>query len=181
MRPQQPRPEPPAPQPAAPAPAPPAAPPARQGPELSVAVARTVAAGQGIFACEPGIDQAAHEALALLASGRGPVTAGAPVRAGNPAAADKLAPYASGACQAVAVVLPPGAQYTGYLYEAEDAQGAGDCQGGRECRIGRASWVGHPAVETAEGGPTLVWGVFRNNSPDRERRIRMTVFYQAAP
>jgi hypothetical protein len=77
----------------------------------------------------------------------------------------------------VAVVLPPAARYTGYLYEAADEWGGGGCAAGRECEIGACAWSGHPVVEQAPGRATLVYGVFRNASPDRERRARMTVYF----
>ena len=81
------------------------------------------------------------------------------------------------ACQALVVVLPPGARYTAYAYEASDAFGSGPCAAGEECGIGSASWTGEPTV-IHTSGPTVVYGVFRNASQGRQRRAVMTVYFE---
>jgi hypothetical protein len=79
-------------------------------------------------------------------------------------------------CQALVAVLPPGAGFTGYTYQASDAFGSGPCAGGEECAIGSASWTGAP-TEVHTAGPTLVYGVFRNASQGRERLATLTVYF----
>lgn len=79
-------------------------------------------------------------------------------------------------CQALVVVLPPGARYAAYSYQASDAFGSGPCPAGEECAIGSASWTGEPTVVHTDG-PTVVYGVFRNASQGRQRRAVLTVYY----
>jgi hypothetical protein len=79
------------------------------------------------------------------------------------------------ACQALVAVLPAGAEYVGYAYEASDAFGSGPCTAGEECAIGQASFTGQPTVVNTDG-PTLVYGVFHNRSQGRERRAQMIVY-----
>ncbi|MEM7480506.1 MAG: hypothetical protein AAF481_04990 [Acidobacteriota bacterium] len=81
-----------------------------------------------------------------------------------------------GSCLVVAAVLPKGARYTGYLYEVADALGTDSCLAGQECSLGDSRWSDHPTIEKTANG-TLLWGVFRNTSPDRERRARLTVYF----
>lgn len=92
-----------------------------------------------------------------------------------------LAPYATpGApCQLLVVVLPRGARYRGYGYQASDATTSGPCVGDEECEIGQAHWASHPVIERTPEG-TLLFAVFHNTSPDRERRARLTVYLTPA-
>jgi hypothetical protein len=101
---------------------------------------------------------------------------------GTPAAGEAAAlvtPFLrrDSACQALVVVLPPGAGYTAYAYEASDAFGSGSCTAGEECAIGSASWAGEPTV-VHTAGPTIVYGVFSNASQGRQRRAVMTVYFE---
>lgn len=106
----------------------------------------------------------------------GTVTAAAGLAAQTASAS--LAPYLDPAapCQLLAVVLPREARYRGYGYDASDAERSGSCVGGEECEIGACAWTSHPVVETGPGG-TIVFALFQNRSPDRERRARLTVYF----
>jgi hypothetical protein len=98
--------------------------------------------------------------------------------AAQAAAAPLLAPFldpASG-CQLLAVALPPAVRYKGYGFEASDAGRSGSCVGAEECEIGASAWTGHPMVEKTAAS-TLVFALFENRSPDRERRARLTVYF----
>jgi hypothetical protein len=94
------------------------------------------------------------------------------------AAEELLAPFSapSAPCQVLAVVLPKGARFRGYAYDVSDASAAGTCVGDQPCDVGQAHWGGHPAIEKCSEG-TLVYAVFENASPSRERRARLTVYF----
>ena len=79
-------------------------------------------------------------------------------------------------CGIAAVVLPAGAKFIGYRYEAVDARGAGECVADQECSIGAARWQGHPRFERG-AQRTVVWSVFENRSPERLRQARLTVYF----
>jgi len=100
---------------------------------------------------------------------------------GTPAAGEAAAlvtPFLrrDSACQALVAVLPPGARFTGYTYQASDAFGSGPCAAGEECAIGSATWTGEPTV-VHTAGSTLVYGVFRNASQGRERLATLTIYF----
>jgi hypothetical protein len=102
---------------------------------------------------------------------------------GTPAATETAAlvtPFLrrDSACQALVAVLPAGARFAGYTYQASDAFGSGECAASAECAIGSSSWAGAPA-EVHTAGPSLVYGVFRNASRGRERLARLTVYFAA--
>jgi hypothetical protein len=80
------------------------------------------------------------------------------------------------ACGAVAVVIPSGARYVGYRFEAIDGAGSGVCAADRPCSLPQARWQGHPKVERG-GERTVIWGVFANGSAERDRRARLTVYF----
>jgi hypothetical protein len=147
--------------------------------EAAVSVEQVVPPGGSLAGsgapCAPGADAAVREIAARLT---GVAAAGSALQEGGAAAA-ALAPYAQAdaACQVVAAVLPAGARYSGYLVEAADVSGSGACFAGQECEIGRCAWAGHPEV-VRSGEATLVFGVFRNASPDRVRRARLTVYFK---
>jgi hypothetical protein len=85
-----------------------------------------------------------------------------------------VAPVSTGV---VRVTLPGGARFTGYRYEAFDGWGGGDCVADQPCKVGDAHWQGHPAT-TRDGDRTTLAGTFVNASPARERRARLTAFFQ---
>lgn len=94
------------------------------------------------------------------------------------AAEDLLGPFlaAQAPCRVLAVVLPKGARFHGYAYEVSDASAAGTCVGDQPCDIGQAHWAGHPAIEKGAEW-TLVYAIFENGSPSRERRARLIVYF----
>jgi hypothetical protein len=150
--------------------------------ESAVAVEQVVAPGGSLTdsttPCAPGVADAVRQAAAYLAPAARAGYAGSPLHAGSADATSALAAFTSAdaACQVVAVVLPPGAKYTGYLYEATDETGSGSCAAGGECEIGACAWAGHPEIVRSTGS-TVVYGVFRNASPDLPRRARLTVYF----
>jgi hypothetical protein len=83
----------------------------------------------------------------------------------------------SSSCVALAVVLPAGARYVGFRYEAGERGTTGDCPIGGPCQIGDASWRGQPVI-TQESGITVVHAVFENRSLRRERLPRLTVYFR---
>jgi hypothetical protein len=93
--------------------------------------------------------------------------------AGSTAAAGHLGP--SSACQILGAVLPPGARYVGYRYEAEDQRTVGDCLADADCPMGQAVWHGHPAV-VRSGQSTAVAALFQNRA-GAPRRARFWVFF----
>lgn len=80
-------------------------------------------------------------------------------------------------CEVVAVVLPPGAKYTGYSYGARDSLDRGACISGNDCQIGAARWVGDPVVEKG-AHRTVVYGYFENHSPEEARFAELTVYFK---
>jgi hypothetical protein len=104
---------------------------------------------------------------------------------GLPAAAWALAPAdlgetlrpRDGWCQDVVGVLPQGARFIGFRYEAEDASGKGDCFGEEPCAIGRARWTSNPRIERT-APVTVIHASFVNESTSAERRARMTLYFQ---
>ncbi|HRC86846.1 MAG TPA: hypothetical protein PK413_14655, partial [Thermoanaerobaculia bacterium] len=79
-------------------------------------------------------------------------------------------------CQLLAVVLPKGARYKGYVYEVGEAGRNGSCVADGECEVGKAHWSGHPGIEKV-GDATVIWGLFTNLSSDRERRAKLVVYF----
>ena len=90
--------------------------------------------------------------------------------------ADSLRPR-DGACQDVIGVLPQGARFIGFRYEAEDAGGKGDCFGEEPCAIGQARWTTNPRIERT-ATVTVIHASFLNESASAERRARMTLYFQ---
>lgn len=90
-----------------------------------------------------------------------------------------LAPFLDprGPCQLLAAVLPPSSKYSGYAYEASDRTGGGACVGGESCEIGQAAWTDHPTVKKTPEA-TFLYGVFRNLSPNLERRAKLVVYFR---
>jgi hypothetical protein len=83
-------------------------------------------------------------------------------------------------CGVAAVVLPAGAKFVGYRYEAADARGSADCVGDQECGIGEARWLGHPNLERG-AGQTIVWSVIENRATEGVRQGRLTVYFRPPP
>jgi hypothetical protein len=120
---------------------------------------------------------------AAVASFAGPVADG--YGNGLPAAvapnvpADLAAAFGprDGACQDFAGVLPQGARFIGFRFEAEDPSGKGDCFGEDPCSIGQARWSNNPRIERT-ATVTVIHSSFANQSTSAERRARMTLYYQ---
>lgn len=100
----------------------------------------------------------------------------------DPATAAALEPFLapSSGCRLLALVLPPGARFLGYRYEASDASGSGDCLAGQDCAIGGCGFPAHAAVAR---GPqaTLIWTLFANRDPQRGRRAHLIAYFRPAP
>ena len=80
-------------------------------------------------------------------------------------------------CQLAGVVLPRSAAFSGYVLEAWDSLGGRTCRGDISCAVGKARWLSEPTV--VEGAERLVvYGIFKNSSTRRERRARMTIYFQ---
>ncbi|HVR30684.1 MAG TPA: hypothetical protein VMS86_14270, partial [Thermoanaerobaculia bacterium] len=82
-----------------------------------------------------------------------------------------------GACQDLVAVLPQGARFIGFRFEAEDGGGKGDCFGEEPCAIGSARWTTSPRIERT-ATVTVIHSSFLNESPSAERRARMTLYFQ---
>ncbi|HEX2165202.1 MAG TPA: hypothetical protein VHM02_14755, partial [Thermoanaerobaculia bacterium] len=116
---------------------------------------------------------AAGAALAAAARLAGRATGPQPLDGGA------LAAWTGGeGCQVLGVVLPAGATYRGYRYEAEGGAGSGRCYAGDPCPVDGALWPDRPAIRPLDDGSTLVYGLFLNTSPERARRARLTVYYR---
>ncbi len=94
----------------------------------------------------------------------------------GPAAAGELLGDAGQPCRLLAVVLPKAARFRGVRLEAADLSGVGDCLAGDDCPVGGANWLGEPRVDR-QPNATVVWSLFVNQSPRRERRARLTVYF----
>ncbi len=80
-------------------------------------------------------------------------------------------------CQLAGVVLPRSASFSGYVLEAWDSLGGRSCRGDVSCAVGQARWMTEPIV--VEGDERIVvYDVFKNRSSRRERRARMTIYFQ---
>jgi hypothetical protein len=84
------------------------------------------------------------------------------------------------ACQTLAVSLPGRGRFIGFRYEVKDAYQTADCLPDKDCLVGQARWDGNPVIEKT-GPVTVVYGVFRNLSTDREREARLTVYFVPPP
>lgn len=82
-----------------------------------------------------------------------------------------------GSCQDLVGVLPQGARFIGFRYEAEDSSGKGDCFGEDPCAIGQARWTNNPQIERT-ATVTVIHSSFVNESTSVERRARMTIYFQ---
>lgn len=147
------------------------------------------AAGQS---CPAGVEERIRKAVELLAASpvpeaddyAGPLVDGGRILpwAEPEAVAEAqrlLDPWVTPAspCQIALVVLSPDAQFTGYRYQAADAQAGGDCLAGQDCPIGEALWRDHPTIEKTDAG-TFIFSVFENRSSGWERRGELTVYFK---
>ena len=82
-----------------------------------------------------------------------------------------------GSCQDFVAVLPEGARFIGFRFEAQDDSGRSDCFGEDPCAIGQARWTNNPQVERS-GSVTLVHASFANESAARARRGRLTLYFR---
>jgi hypothetical protein len=99
------------------------------------------------------------------------------VRAALPADLGEALGARDGSCQDAIGVLPQGARFIGFRFEAEDAGGKGDCFGEDLCAIGQARWTSNPRIERT-ATVTVIHSSFRNESTSTERRGRMTLYFQ---
>ncbi len=163
--------------------------------ELALSVQAAAAPASGTAACNALEDAGRSFAeLAATAPGAAASHRGSPFdpRSGGLAevygaaagerALPALAPYLrpDGPCQLLAIALPAGARYSGYAYEASDSTSSGACVADTECEIGKAHWSGHPVLDRTKLG-TFVYAAFSNQSSERERRARLTVYFAPAP
>ena len=74
-------------------------------------------------------------------------------------------------------MIPQGARFIGFRFEAEDSSGKGDCFGEDPCAIGQARWSNNPRIERT-ATVTVVHASFSNESTSAERRGRMTLYFQ---
>ena len=80
-------------------------------------------------------------------------------------------------CQVLGILLPAGARFIGFQYEAADLENRGSCLPDQPCGIGEASWRGNPTIHRLEHG-VLVYGVFENLSAERRREANFKVYFQ---
>ena len=81
-------------------------------------------------------------------------------------------------CAVMALAMPKGSRYTGYRYEAREANGAWQkCPTGQiDCPIGWSAFRAAPAITwTGNGG--VATSTFKNWSGDRTRFARFSVFF----
>lgn len=79
------------------------------------------------------------------------------------------------ACRILAVLLPKATNLSGFRYELRDIDGVADCLTGQACPQGNARWPGNPGrVDVA--GRSLMWSLFLNESGDRTRYPRLTIY-----
>ncbi|MEM1249769.1 MAG: carboxypeptidase-like regulatory domain-containing protein [Acidobacteriota bacterium] len=79
-------------------------------------------------------------------------------------------------CSAIAVLLPAGSRYVGFRYQAGERATVADCLLGEDCQIGQARFVAEPQVISRDGF-ILVGSAFENQSPERARVGRLTVYF----
>ena len=82
----------------------------------------------------------------------------------------------SGACRLVAIVLPEGARFTGYRFQASDDSDGGDCLADQECAIGSARWLFDPGIARS-AGPTVGFSVFDNRSESDPRTATLIGYF----
>jgi len=78
-------------------------------------------------------------------------------------------------CQVMAVILPRGARFTGYRYEARDTRTGRDCLAGEDCPVGACRWPDHPQVVKSANG-TIVFSGFKNWS-GQDRTALLIVYF----
>ncbi len=92
---------------------------------------------------------------------------------------EALVPYVreESRCQLLVLLLPKGARYTGYRYEAEDGNGSAGCNAGEECPIGGATWPEHPRLIRSGDGTAIV-AAFQNGGNSGRRIARLVVYFK---
>jgi hypothetical protein len=83
-------------------------------------------------------------------------------------------------CGAVGILLPAGAEYIGFRYQAGERGVFAECGLGKECQLREARWIETPILTTTDS-VTLVHAVFENLSTRRERTARLVVYFKPAP
>lgn len=100
-----------------------------------------------------------------------------PLSAASVAARNTLAPYLepTASCRFLAVVVPERGRFTGFRFEARDANASGTCTGEEECEIGQARFLFSPGIARGAGA-SIVYSVFENTG-GTSRTARMTGFF----
>ena len=80
-------------------------------------------------------------------------------------------------CQVIGILLPEGARFVGFQYEAADLTTRGNCLPEQVCEIGDAAWRGNPVIHRRERG-TLVYGVFENRSSELRREANLKLYFR---
>lgn len=88
----------------------------------------------------------------------------------------------SSSCQVIVAVLPAGARYIGFRYQAGERSVMAECpqaepRAPQECQVGSATWLAPPSVVRTEG-ITMVLGVFENRSRRNTRLPRLVTYFQ---
>ncbi len=100
-----------------------------------------------------------------------------PLSAASVAARNTLAPYLepTASCRFLAVVVPENGRFTGFRFEARDANTSGTCIGDEECEIGQARFLFSPGIARGAGA-SIVYSVFENTG-GASRIARLTGFF----
>ncbi len=84
-----------------------------------------------------------------------------------------------GACQDLVAILPSGARFVGFRFEAREGASAGDCFGVSPCSIGEARFTTNPEIVRLATS-TIVHTSFANESTTRTRYARLVVLFRPA-
>jgi hypothetical protein len=142
-------------------------------------VASTVSAGAADLApCASVPEARLRKLMTEMTNAQGDRLAGygGPLPETIPDLAPELQPLLSGSCRLVAVVLPQGARFTGFRFQASDQRDGGDCLGDQECAVGSARWLFNPGIAKSSGA-TVVFSDFQNTGPTRERTATLIAYF----
>ncbi len=103
-----------------------------------------------------------------------------PLSTASLAARNTLTPYLepTASCRFLAVVVPQEGRFTGFRFEALDANTAGTCTGEEECEIGQARFLFSPGIARGTGA-SIIYSIFENTG-GTARIARMTGFFVPA-
>ena len=147
--------------------------------ELSVPGGEACRSTAGV-AVRRALRDVAAAASEQLASFSGPLPldlAVFPLSVSSTAARNTLAAYLepTASCRFLAVVVPKDGQFTGFRFEASDANARGICTGEEECEIGQAKFLFSPGIARGAGA-SIVYSVFENTG-SATRFARMMAFF----